>query len=193
MSSVPSPAHADTVVKLGGALLERPRALDLAAQALEAASARGERLLIVPGGGRFANTVREIDRSMGLDPDTAHWTAILGMEQYAFVLAARIRGSRLVRSLAECPDAHSAGLLPVLAPFQWLYAADPLPHTWDVTSDSIAAWIAGQTGAARVLLVKPVTGKREALVDAYFDRVLPNQVRAVITDAEGLTGALREG
>ena len=48
------------------------------------------------------------------------------------------------------PDHAAAGRVPVLAPSAWLRAADPLPHSWDVTSDSIAAWIAGQAGALRL-------------------------------------------
>ena len=48
----------------------------------------------------------------------------------------------------------SAGRVPVLAPSRWLREADPLPHSWDVTSDSIAAWVAGQAGASTLVLVK---------------------------------------
>ena len=49
----------------------------------------------------------------------------------------------------------AAGRVPVIAPYRWLREADPLPHSWDVTSDSIAAWLASALGAARLVLVKP--------------------------------------
>jgi aspartokinase-like uncharacterized kinase len=35
---------------------------------------------------------------------------------------------------------------------------DKLPASWQVTSDSIAAWVAGQAGANRLVLVKEVDG-----------------------------------
>jgi aspartokinase-like uncharacterized kinase len=55
-----------------------------------------------------------------------------------------------------------------LAPYRWLRDADPLPHSWAVTSDSIAAWIAKELNARRLVLVKPATGMIEAMVDEHF-------------------------
>jgi aspartokinase-like uncharacterized kinase len=37
-------------------------------------------------------------------------------------------------------------------------ALDALPESWQVTSDSIAAWVAGREGADRLVLVKAVDG-----------------------------------
>ena len=42
-----------------------------------------------------------------------------------------------------------------------------LPASWDVTSDSIAAWVARRTGAGRLVLVKAV-----AIVDDYFQTAI---------------------
>jgi aspartokinase-like uncharacterized kinase len=178
-------------VKIGGAILARAGALELVARALEAAIARGERLLVVPGGGPFAETVRSMDATHRAGDEAAHWMAVLGMEQYAHLLTARIAGARLVEHPRELAPAYAARALPVLAPYRWLRDADPLPHGWQVTSDSIAAWVAGEVGAHRLVLVKPVVGERAALVDPYFERALPPRVRVVIADAEGVTEALR--
>ena len=68
--------------------------------------------------------------------------------------------------------ALDAGRVPVLAPSQWLREADPLPHSWDVTSDSIAAWVAGAVGARELVLVKPAGAAGADTVDPYFSRVL---------------------
>ena len=62
----------------------------------------------------------------------------------------------------------------VLAPSRWLRAADVLPHDWDATSDSVAAFVAGALDAERLVLIKPASGgARRTLVDAYFALVLP--------------------
>jgi len=166
----------DAVIKIGGALLHEPGALDTVGRAVVTA-ARARRLLVVPGGGPFADAVRAVDRGVGLADDAAHWMAILGMEQYAHLLARRIDGARLVECAQEMRAALDAAQLPVLAPYRWLRAADPLPHSWDVTSDSIAAWVAGEVEARTLVLIKPVAGDAMSLVDAYFARAVPAHLR----------------
>lgn len=180
-----------SVVKVGGALLTQPGAIDAAARALDAAAARGERILAVPGGGPLADTVRRLDASLQLDPSTTHWMAVLAMDQHALLLASRTAGGRVTDDPARVSAILDAHTVPVLAPYRWLRERDPLPHSWDVTSDSIAAWVAGEVGAQRLVLVKPVTGDRAALVDPYFERALPAGVRVVIADVATLTEALR--
>jgi aspartokinase-like uncharacterized kinase len=180
-----------TVVKVGGAIIPYPGALDLAMRALESAAARGDSLLVVPGGGPFADAVRRVDRALSIESHAAHWMAILAMDQHAHLLVSRGPSATLIEHPDEAADVLRRRELPVLAPYRWLRAADPLPHSWDVTSDSIAAWVAGQVHASRLLLVKPVTGEAAALVDAYFERVLPAGIRVEIADAAGLTEALR--
>jgi len=174
-----------TVVKVGGGLLSKAGALDLVTEALTAFSPR-RRLVIVPGGGPFADAVRTMFRRIKIGEDAAHWMAVLGMDQYAHVLAARLPGAVLVEQQAEIAAARQAGRLPVLAPYRWVRAADPLPHTWEITSDSIAAWIAGMLGARRIVLIKPAGGDPRKLVDPLFIRTLPPAVEHFIITADDL-------
>jgi aspartokinase-like uncharacterized kinase len=176
----------DAVVKVGGGLLPHAEHLD-AVLATICAAAHDRRLLIVPGGGCFADSVREADRQLGLSGDAAHWMAILAMDQYAHLIADRLRRGVLVADRHAISAALDERKLPVLAPFQWVRAADPLPHTWDVTSDSIAAWIAGELRAPRLVLVKPAgvrAGGNDAVVDAYFSRAVRTVVSPVIVAAD---------
>jgi 5-(aminomethyl)-3-furanmethanol phosphate kinase len=117
-------------------------------------AARRQRLLVVPGGGSFADEVRRADRRFRLGDSAAHWMAILAMDQYGHLLARLAPGATLVRRVRGLKP----GRLYVLAPSAWLLDADPLPHSWDVTSDSIAAWVARAVGAPRLMLVKDVDG-----------------------------------
>jgi (4-(4-[2-(gamma-L-glutamylamino)ethyl]phenoxymethyl)furan-2-yl)methanamine synthase len=175
-------ALVDTVVKLGGGVLSHAEHFEGALTAI-AAAAREHPLLVVPGGGPFADAVREVDRRYGLADVAAHWMAVLAMDQYAHLVVARLAGAVLVEAPAEIAAALGAGRVPVLAPSRWLRAADPLPHSWDVTSDSLAAWIAGVAGASRLVLIKP-PGASGQVVDAYFSGTLPPSVTSVIVTAD---------
>jgi aspartokinase-like uncharacterized kinase len=97
--------------------------------------------------------------------------AILAMDQYAHVLAGRIPGAVLVEEPGAVAETVAPGRAAVLAPSRWMRSADVLPHTWEATSDSIAAFVAGALDAAQLILIKPTT-TGEA-VDAYFTTALP--------------------
>lgn len=190
----PRAAHAsivDVVVKIGGSLLAHPATLDQVMAAV-AEAARHWRVLIVPGGGPMADTVRQVDRALHLSPDASHWMAMKAMDQLAELLADRYAPAALVTDAHELRQALRLANLPVLAPYRWLRDADALPHSWEVTSDSIAAWLAGELGARRVVLVK-APGASGELVDAHFQRsVSPTLESRVVAggDATSLDAAL---
>jgi len=168
-----------TVVKVGGGLSAVPGALETVAAAL-ARAGRQRRLLVVPGGGPFADSVRRFAEAAPLSDDAAHWMAMLGMDQYAHVLAERIAAP-----LVEEPGAIGAAVgragVAVLAPYRWMRAADVLPHSWDATSDSVAAFVAGALDAERLVLIKPVDQlPGERLTDRCFDSVRPTGLRCEI-------------
>jgi 5-(aminomethyl)-3-furanmethanol phosphate kinase len=167
----PVPLEGALVIKVGGGLSSLPGALERISLAVARAAA-AQPVLVVPGGGPFADAVRAFDRNVGLDPHAAHWMAVLAMDQYAHVLASRIPGALLVEEVGEIAKGFAQRRPVVLAPSRWMRAADLLPHSWDVTSDSIAAVIAGGLGASRLVLVKPTCDPRDAL-DPYFSTALP--------------------
>ena len=144
-----------TVVKVGGGLAREAgdgALRELCTQIAELGARHP--LLVVPGGAQFADTVREHDRRFGLRPQAAHRMAILAMDQFGWALADLIPGA------ARCVDLgpQRDGVVSVLLPAALLAERDPLPESWDVTSDSIAAWVAGAAGAERLVLLKPVAG-----------------------------------
>lgn len=171
-----------TVVKVGGGLLATPGLLPRVGRAV-ARLAGSRPLVVIPGGGPFADQVRRFDETHGLSPTAAHWMAILAMDQYAWVVAGAVPGGRLVEDRAGVLQAHQDGAVPVLAPSRWLRAADELPHRWEVTSDSLAAYLATLLGAEELVLVKPLDGGRE-LVDGWFARVAPAGMTVRIVGGE---------
>jgi aspartokinase-like uncharacterized kinase len=125
------------VVKIGGSLTDRAGAI------VEEVRASGRRALIVPGGGAFADGVRALD-----PPATAaHWMAVCAMEAYGWYLTSF--GLPATMDVAVPPGPT------IFLPYTALRAADPLPHSWDVTSDTIAAWVADRLDAP-LILVKSV-------------------------------------
>ncbi len=152
------------VIKVGGSLAqesglrERLRAVpDLAARAP---------VLIVPGGGPFADAVRTMTVRHGVDASTTHWMSILAMDQYATLLTNVLERAQIVDSPRTIDRALAADRLPVLAPSRWLGREDPLPHSATVTADSIAAWIARRLDIARLILLKSAAAR--CGVDDYF-------------------------
>jgi 5-(aminomethyl)-3-furanmethanol phosphate kinase len=138
-----------TVVKVGGGLGD-----DALPGLCAALGELGERhpLLVVPGGAGFADAVREADRRFGLRLVTSHRMAILGMEQFGWLLGDLIPGAERCADLKRVGAGRACVLLPAALPLE------RLPASWEVTSDSIAAWVARQTGAGRLVLVKGVDG-----------------------------------
>jgi aspartokinase-like uncharacterized kinase len=180
--------HGLCVIKIGGGLAAIPAALERVCRAVEEASRAGC-VVVVPGGGPFADAVREFDRQHGLSPTAAHWMALLAMDQYAFVLADRMPGAVLLDDPGSVPEVLAQGRAAVFAPSRWMRSADVLPHSWEVTSDSIAAFIAGALGATRLVLLKPVA---EGEVDPCFARTVPAGLPVSIVSWDRVESIYRE-
>lgn len=201
----------DALLKAGGSLYHSP---DLHAVATAWAKlAQTHQLLLLPGGGPFTNQVRVADAHFHLSHSAAHWMAILGMDQYAYLLADLIPEAVLVRDLTAAAETCAAGRLAILAPSVLLLALDPLSHCWQVTSDSIAAWLAGYAAIRLLILLKSVGGvyrsneeskatvllrqisrqtlAREDVVDPCFEQTLPATTNCWIIDGR-LPGRLVE-
>lgn len=165
------------VVKVGGSLYDMPNL--------------GERLrrflgelddpdyLLVPGGGATADVIRAFDRTHGLGGARSHWLALRACQLNAYLLAGLLPGSRII---ADPAGHRGPGILDPLA-FVTADEGRPgcLPHSWDATSDSVAARAAAVTGAELVLL-KSVTIPaamtwEEAAAAGHVDPVLPALVR----------------
>ena len=144
-------------------------------------------LVIVPGGGPFADQVRDAQKRMGFSDTAAHAMAILAMDQFGHVILDRHERLAPARSLEEIeqrvgrPGKSLSGCRP-----RWPFSAPDIPASWDITSDSLAAWLAGKLGADALLLIKQtgafsdhddVAGlTARGIVDAGFAAMLPADV-----------------
>jgi aspartokinase-like uncharacterized kinase len=141
------------VIKLGGSLLGSPELKSW----LEIVNRHGDgKVVIVPGGGIFADAVREAQRLAGISDRVAHHMAVLAMDQYGVLMAGLNRGLATAASELEIAERGWQHRGIVWLPSRMVCADENIPTSWDVTSDSLAAWLAHTLGAEHLILVKSV-------------------------------------
>ena len=138
------------VVKIGGSLFP-DHAVELA-ERLE-----GTASVIILGGGEFANLIRRYDSEMNFSDEASHWAAIDCMEITAKLVCDKVDSSRLAYSIEDINEISDDGLTPIFVVSDFLKAEDPFECSWDVTSDSIAAYVAHLLNA-KLLIVTNVNG-----------------------------------
>jgi dihydroneopterin aldolase len=190
------------VVKLGGSTASAGE-MGLWADALAGAALP---LAVVPGGGPFADQVRLAQPRMGFSDRAAHAMAILAMEQFAHVILDGRPRLAAARTLDEMRQALAGGRIPVWLPSSLALAAADIRQSWDITSDSLAAWLAGRLDASALVLIKQSSDFSESdtvetlslrgIVDAAFATMLPPTIELRLAgpgDAAGAAAALAAG
>lgn len=167
------------VIKLGGSLLDMP---DMGSRLFTWLARQTPAFtVLVPGGGRLADAIREFDRLHPLGELAAHWSCVRVMTIQAEMLAAIWPQARLARSLAEIEAGAPLWREPVVLLDPWRFLREeepaaserPLPASWQVTSDSIAGRLAQLFGADELVLLKsalpPASSPAEAASAGYLD------------------------
>jgi 5-(aminomethyl)-3-furanmethanol phosphate kinase len=158
------------VIKFGGAQARSGRLGDW----LDAIATLAGRIVVVPGGGVFADVVRTAQSEIGFDDNAAHEMAMMAMRQFGRALAGLRPCFEIAESPASILDALERRRVPLWSPERMALAAR-LPASWDLTSDSLAAWLAGQLGAERLILVKhgPAASAAELARRGVVDPLFP--------------------
>ncbi|GAA4525113.1 hypothetical protein GCM10023174_09390 [Chelativorans composti] len=186
-----------SVVKVGGSTVSDARLLEwvgiLGKSRLP--------LVIVPGGGPFADQVRRTQEQIGFSDEAAHVMAIQGMDQFGVMLCDLCERFRPARAQNQIQQVLEEGNIPVWLPSDMTVGRRDIPASWNVTSDSLAAWLAGQIGAKALLLIKQVRGLRAydtvarlqelGIVDGCLKSMLPSGVRLLAAGPDHLTAAAR--
>lgn len=180
------------IVKLGGSLAQDLRLVRWLAMLAELG---GGRVTVVPGGGRFADAVRASQRHWGFADLAAHNMAVLAMAQTAHLFHALEPRLTLATDEASIRRTLHAGQPALWLPTMLLRDAPDLLTSWEVTSDSLALWLARLLNAERLVIVKacridPGSSLAEleaaGVVDARFDpwaRDAPFPIEVVTCDA----------
>lgn len=177
--------HPELVVKIGGSLLGDLPRLRAVLGLLAGASVP---LVAVPGGGRFADGVREAQSGIGFSEACAHELAILAMRQTAGLFADLQPGLVPVDCMSDASAVISDGFVPLLVPLAELKEDAAFPKTWEATSDAIAAWVCVRLNMRRIVFVKSRCAHAgcglEELADAgIVDPVSPGMLAATGIEA----------
>ena len=138
------------VVKIGGSLFPN-YAINLAKKLKSTGS------LIILGGGEFANLIRSYNDEQCFSDEVNHWTAIDCMDIIAKLVNDKVESCKLAYTLSEAEKISDNGLTPIFVVSEFLRNEDPFECSWDVTSDSIAAYVAHCLNA-NLLIVTNVNG-----------------------------------
>lgn len=166
-----------TVIKISGGLLDKPERRE-ALRRWASESLLGGPAMLIPGGGKRVDQLREHHACGALDDRAAHWAAIDVMNENAGLLA-----ELLAFPLTDKPRFQPTGPC-VFAPARFLMNDEPklpgrtLPVGWETTSDSIAARVACVLDADLLLLkAKPpgenVDDLRKLAEHGYVDAEFP--------------------
>ncbi len=172
------------IVKVGGSLLNLS---DLSERIVALRDQRpGIRPVLIAGGGPAADVVRSWDDTFSLGESACHALALTSMQLTASLLERILPQSCVVSSEAEAAACWSCGTWPILDVAAWLNETEAnqagLPESWDVTSDSLSAWVAEKWDAEELWLLKSTElpaettiamASRLELVDAYFLKIAP--------------------
>ncbi|PQO34105.1 hypothetical protein DTL21_11210 [Bremerella cremea] len=159
------------VWKLGGSLLDLPD-LGERIQQLKGDQFADVPVVIIPGGGVFADAVRQLDRTHQLDPRYSHFLALDAMQMTARFVANILGAATPVADPVDQeqrlqrwskPDDYSATLEVWDVISEWNRSVPDLqiaygefPEDWNLTSDSIAAILAAYWQADRFVLCKSI-------------------------------------
>jgi len=133
-------------------------------------SLKSTNCLIINGGGDFANFIRRYDSEIGFSNHITHEVAIDSMDIIAKLLNDKFKFTKIVYDLDEAKKVANLNKIPILACSKVLKELDPFEHSWNVSSDSIAAYISNLL-EAKLLIATNVDGiytRKPTLVNSNF-------------------------
>lgn len=169
------------VVKLGGSLIKSGDVVSI----LKLVAKARVPVVIVAGGGGFADEVRRLQPGLHLSDKAAHRMAILAMHQNAFALADLQPELKPVETISEMRLALRAGRVPVWLPLKMCDRDRAIAEDWSMTSDGLAARLAERLGDCDLLVFKSRSVPAKADVHALAAAgVVDSSFAEIVTRAD---------
>ncbi len=186
------------VIKLGGSLISDVSTLTHCLQNIKNHSQ--ENIVIVPGGGVFADQVRHTQKQWGFDEQTAHDMALLAMQQMALLFKSINSSFKIADSVFTVQQAWHQYSVVIWSPDIKELSASSVKASWDISSDSLAAWLANQLKVEELILVKSsniplpldilALQKQGILDEAFADFVKNASYKISVINKQMLNGIL---
>ena len=139
-------------------------------------------VVLIPGGGAFADQVRDLHAEWKFDEALAHALALEAMRMNARVLQVLAPLARLSTDIGEIAKRGEREQTTIWSPPRPL-STDAFPANWAATSDTIALYVAQRLAANALFLVKSMRAELlgdsaasvfsgNGLLDDYFPQLL---------------------
>ncbi|MDR5857186.1 aspartate kinase [Caballeronia sp. LZ062] len=172
------------VVKIGGSLSHDPALREWLTRLWELG---GGRVVIVPGGGDFADAVRQYQCEWRFDDLAAHNMCLLAMAQYAILMQGVLPELVLASNEQRIRRALREGRVAVWVPTDLMRTSPDSMTNWDTTSDSLAAWLSTTLNAERLMIVKSCEIEAHAPLETLAARgIVDRRFPAYVKDANYL-------
>ena len=147
-----------TIFKIGGSILEDFENVNSTISQLTYLYEKDviQKIIIIPGGGSFANFIRKIYDDLQFTDELAHWMSIISMNYNGIELGKKFPKLEVVEDYEKLKE--TSKIFSIFLPYQFIKENDNLPHNWQVTSDSIALFMAKKLGLKECFLIKDVDG-----------------------------------
>lgn len=136
------------VVKLGGSLYSSSMLIKWIDRLV---SISDQTIVIVPGGGPFADQVRQAYHDWPINDCMAHDMAVLAMQQFALLIHGLNKKIIGLETIHHLDDNHTTY---VWLPYKDVVGECDYPKNWSITSDSLALWCAKKLSAEKLFLIK---------------------------------------
>ncbi|MHA2009540.1 MAG: amino acid kinase family protein [Promethearchaeota archaeon] len=146
------------IFKIGGSLLEDFEDLNSIITQFKRLNNEGlvERVIIIPGGGSLANFIRKVYSELKFTEEVAHWMGIISMNYNGIEIGKKFSELKVIEEFDKLQECGKKFIL--FLPYRFLKNTDTLPHSWDVTSDSITLFLANKLRLINCFLIKDVDG-----------------------------------
>jgi len=158
-----------SIIKLGGSLIGSDE-LQHWLSAIER-RANNENIIVVPGGGQYANLIRHEQRRLNYSELTAHRQAILSMCQTAFLFQEYFPRLKAIYDSCDAHQFYDKGLPLIWVPFELLEKGNLIAANWDITSDSLSLYLASKLSADYLYLIKSIViNQQEHYLSNYIKK-----------------------
>ena len=135
------------VIKIGGSWIKNPNLKKLV---LQTCCFFKEKFVIVPGGGIFADSVREASK-FNISEETGHFLALKATEIFGHLIKSMNSNLHLTANLNDFKEKN------LWMPSNKLKKENEFEKNWDSTSDSVASWLYSNTASSGLILIKSLS------------------------------------